>query len=159
MAGDLRGGGDAAYIPTNESRFSNETIDNLTASIMPHIQAADEWVLHVNKEWQDRAYKGSICDACCCTLGLLDMTWPTCLGFKYRGLCICLEGDFRCCIPNSWLDESGLPDAAEPHKKCIFFDGELYFTDPPCCESGGKCSSKDEDLCPAYNPGCRHLSV
>jgi hypothetical protein len=92
--------------------------------LKPKLEEAKAWGLHVKEEWDEREYKGSVTDACCCTLGLLDCTYPECLGFKMRGMVCCVEGDVLACVPN--LPEWDLPDGIEEWKRCIFYEGECY---------------------------------
>ena len=120
----------------------------------PYVDSAVAALGYVGREWEQRPYKGSVIDACCCTLGLLDLTWPTCLGLKYRGLCVCVEGDCRMCVPNSCLEEEGVPDALQPQKKCICCDGELYVKSPPCANE--KEGTSIGDGCNPEEPVCKN---
>ena len=97
----------------------------------PKVEEAEAWSMNVADEWRRRPYKGAVCNACGFNLDLIDLTWPTCLGLKFRGLAICVEGDCVACVPNFLLDAWQLPGAVESYKRCICYDGELYFRDPP----------------------------
>ena len=101
-------------------------VEQVSAALRPTAQAAHAWGRHVSEEWRTRPYRGAVTDACGFTVGLVDPTWPTCLGLKFRGLCLCVEGDCAACIPNFLRDYYNTPEAVEPFKRCICFDGELF---------------------------------
>ena len=67
------------------------------ATVKPQLDVATSWGLHVKDEWTaSRSYKGSVMDACGCTLGLVDCTWPSCVGLKFRGMVCCVKVAATC---------------------------------------------------------------
>ena len=60
-------------------------------------------------EWQE-PYDGKVFQACLCSLGVLDLTWPSCVGIRYKGLCCCIDGELTMCL----MGESNV-DGSRPY--------------------------------------------
>ena len=84
------------------------------------IDPTAEWGSKVKAEWQE-PYDGKVALAGCCCISLLDLTYPTCIGLRFKGLCVCLNGECTLCMMQT-------PDAEKPLRVAEF---DLQGMKPP----------------------------
>ena len=80
---------------------AKESMDTGLEKISVGIQGAvpenvKQWSSEVMGEWQE-PYEGKVFDALFCTLGVVDLTYPSCVGLRYKGLCCCIDGECTMC--------------------------------------------------------------
>ena len=94
----------------------------------------------------DKACGGKVCNAMCCTINLLRLDYPGCLGIRIKGLAICIETEQEVCIPVfvKEVDARGLDKSKH---KILIHRGQTTCVVPPILNGGALCKMNEQTCC------------